>query len=150
MQRSHEITSVLNDLIEICRDSQKGFESAAKAVKDPVLRAELNQYSLQRAECAEELKAESESLGEAADDGGSVAGAVHRGWINLKAALATNDRSAILAECERGEDTAVEAYRDAIESGLPESVEKLVKSQFQKVRRVHDRIKELRDSSRPT
>jgi uncharacterized protein (TIGR02284 family) len=149
MQISHEITSVLNHLIEVCRDGQRGFESAAKAIKEPVLRAELNQYSMQRADFAEELKAAAESQGELADDGGSVMGALHLGWTNLKAALVSNDRYTILAECERGEDAALKAYRDAFESDLPESVETIIESQFQQVRRVHDRIKELRDASRP-
>ena len=36
----------------------------------------------------------------------SAVGAFHRAWINLRIAISRDDR-AILAECERGEDSAM-------------------------------------------
>jgi len=48
---------------------------------------------------------------------------VFRGWINLKAALTSKDEHAILAECERGEDSAVAEYKKAMAAtGLPADV----------------------------
>jgi uncharacterized protein (TIGR02284 family) len=38
-----------------------------------------------------------------------------RGWMDLKAAITSGDEHTILVECERGEDAAVAAYRDAFE-----------------------------------
>ena len=37
------------------------------------------------------------------ENASSVAGTLHRGWINLKTAIGGRGRHAILAECERGE-----------------------------------------------
>src|ERR1700685_308412 len=114
MHTTQEIGTTVNHLIEICRDGQNGFAAAAKAIKDSSLQAELTQYSQQRRNFAAALEAALDALGESHHDGGSASGAMHRGWINLKSAIAGNNRYAVLAECERGEDSAVKAYREAV------------------------------------
>ena len=48
------------------------------------------------------------------EKGGTVAGAAHRGWLNLKAAVSGRTDLAILEECERGEDVAKARYRVAL------------------------------------
>jgi len=55
---------------------------------------------------------------------------------------------AILAECERGEDSAVEVYKEALNEPelSPEIREKLV-TQFSEVQAAHDRVRDLRDST---
>jgi uncharacterized protein (TIGR02284 family) len=145
-QPTHDATSELNHMLEICRDGQNGFKAAAEAVDDPSLKAELMQYSMQRQDFAGDLKSAIESLGEAPHDGGSVSAALHRGWINLKAAVAKQDNHAVLAECERGEDAAVKAYREAVLRGLPVVLLPLAESHLEQIQRVHDRVKMLRDT----
>ncbi|HVT90196.1 MAG TPA: PA2169 family four-helix-bundle protein [Tepidisphaeraceae bacterium] len=150
MQTTHDVSDTLNHLLEICRDGEEGFQTAANAIEDPSLKAELMQYSMQRRDFETDLVGALGTFGETARERGSVSGAVHRGWINIKAAIAGKNSHAVLAECERGEDSAVEAYRDAINSGLPTEVAPLVESQFEQVQRVHDRVKFLRDSFKST
>jgi uncharacterized protein (TIGR02284 family) len=149
MQTMHDQATTLNHLINICRDGQKGFDAAAQSIKDAALRAELIQYSQQRQNFARELQAMVDDCGEAPQDGGTVSGAMHRGWMKLKEAIASNDRYAVLAECERGEDSAIEAYRDAIAMDLSAPAAVLVETQYQQIDRVHDRIRALRDAARP-
>jgi uncharacterized protein (TIGR02284 family) len=148
MQMAHEVETTLHHLIETCRDGQNGFETAARAIKDTSLQAELTQYSIQRRRFASDLELALDSIGDSdsSHEGGSMSGALHRGWINLKAAIASDDRHAVLAECERGEDSAVKAYREAISAHLSPGLETLVESQYEQVQRVHDRVKELRDA----
>jgi uncharacterized protein (TIGR02284 family) len=145
-----DVTSTLNELIQTCIDGQNGFDTAAKAIDDPSLKAELAGYSAQRRDFAAELRRLVAGEGEEPTERGSVAAALHRGWINLKNAISTNDRYAILAECERGEDSAVAEYRKAIGVGLPPDCASVVQSQFAAVQRTHDRIKALRDASKRT
>ena len=59
---------------------------------------------LQRSEFAGELQAEVTRIGGEPATSGSTAGAIHRGWIGLKTALAADTDHAILEEAERGED----------------------------------------------
>lgn len=145
---SPNAAGTINDLIATCRDGQTGFEAAAKAVEDPVLKAELLQYSGQRAEFATELVEALKQTGEQADDSGSTTAALHRGWLKIKELVTGADRYAILAECERGEDVAVAAYRKAAAAQLPQSLSNLVSTQHQAIQRVHDRVKALRDAAK--
>ena len=78
----------------------------------------------------------------------SAAGALHRGWINLKAALTRGEDHAILAECERGEDSAVEEFRKALDNGLSAPVREIVSRQYAKIKDAHDRVKDLRDAAK--
>jgi uncharacterized protein (TIGR02284 family) len=148
MAVAHEIASTLNTLIRTCKDGEEGFSTAAEAIKDPQLQSELLQYSAQRREFATQLQNLVGWLDEKQSESGSVPGAVHRGWINLRSAVSRNDRYAILAECERGEDSAVQSYREAIESGLPPEYLYVVQSQYGTVLTTHDRIKALRDQAK--
>jgi uncharacterized protein (TIGR02284 family) len=148
MALTHDVTDTLNELIQICRDGDAGFTAAAEAVDDPALRSELVEYSAQRRRFAEELQFRVASTGEDPVERGSIAGALHRGWIDLRTAIATNDRYAILSECERGEDAAVAAYRKAMESELPPEYDTIVQLQSEDVLRTHDRVKALRDRAR--
>src|SRR4026209_2347971 len=100
--------STLNSLIETLKDGQHGFHEAAEEVEAPELKSVLKEYSEQRANYAAELQHLAKALGEPSPSTtGSVMGAIHRGWIELKAAIATRNAYAILSECERGEDSAV-------------------------------------------
>ena len=141
-------TSLLNELIETLKDGQEGFRSAAADVESSDLKTLFSQYSLQRSKFAGELQTLTRSLGaEDPEKEGSVAGALHRGWINLKAALTSKDEHAILAECERGEDSAVAEYQKTLEAEKwSANIETVLRAQLAKVRAAHDRIRDLRDS----
>ena len=101
---------------------------------DEDLKGFLFSCSLQRSKFAGELQNEVIALGEPGpSDTSTVTSSLHRGWINLKTALTGNDNHAILAECERGEDSAVAEYRKAVGSGLSETLKEIVQRQFQEV-----------------
>jgi uncharacterized protein (TIGR02284 family) len=138
-----DIVSVLNDLIETCEDGVKGFRDAAEAIGNPRAKEVFhtrNEY-IERAES--DLKAAVRRLGGDPEDRGSVTGAMHRGWMNLKAAVTGKDDEAIIAECERGENAAVERYEDALEKELPEDIRLLVDKQYRGTMQNRDRIREL-------
>ena len=77
-----------------------------------------------------------------------AAGAMHRGWINLKSAITSKDQSAILAECERGEDSAVQEFEKAMRENLPSALRDIVSRQYSEIKSAHDRIKHLRDAAK--
>ena len=142
------MVSTLNSLIETLKDGQEGFRQASEAVKDSTLKSLFNEYSLQRAKFAGELQNEViRSLGESKpEDTSSAAGAMHRAWINLKSALTAGDDHAILAECERGEDSAVSEYKKAMEEeNLSGPLRDIISRQYTDVKAAHDRVKALRD-----
>ena len=148
MTQQKEIISTINDLIETLKDGQEGFRQASEAVKDTQLKTLFSEYSLQRSKFAGELQNEAISLGEHnPENTSSTAGAMHRAWINLKAAITSGDDHSVLAECERGEDSAVAGYKKAMEDEeLSAPVRETISRQFTQVKNAHDRIKALRDA----
>ena len=139
--------SILNDLIETCKDGQHGFTTAGKDAKDAELGRVFSHYASQRADYIRELQQRVRALGGDPDKHGSVSGSLHRGWINLKSAMSSDEPHAVLAECERGEDAAVANYRAALnETELDSESRALVQRQASGVQEAHDRIKQLRDS----
>jgi len=136
----------LNDLIETLRDGQHGYKTAAEDVEAPELAQMFNRYSEQRAEFVTELQTRVRSLGADVEETGSVAGSMHRGWINIKSALSTNEPQAVLAEAERGEDAAVDAYEKALNNeDLDLATRDIITRQYQEVKAAHDKVKQLRD-----
>ena len=144
MADNDNVISVLNNLIETCKDGQNGFQTAAEGIKRSDIKSLFYQYSQQRAQFAGELQNEVRRLGGDPEQTGSVAATLHRGWINIKSAVTGEDENAVLAECERGEDSAVSNYKDALQdANLPSDVRMVVERQYAQVQEAHDRIRNL-------
>jgi uncharacterized protein (TIGR02284 family) len=135
--------STLNRLIQTCKDGENGFRAAAEGVDDPNLRRLFESYSQQRAEFAAELQVEVERLAEKPAAEGHLVAALHRGWMNIKAAVTGRDEGGIIAECERGEDFAVQAYETAFRSALSPDLRDLVDRQLLKIKEAHDQVRSL-------
>ena len=69
----------------------------------------------------------------------------HRGWIDIKSAVTGKDEGAIVAEAERGEDSAKKAYQDALSQGgiLSTQTQALIRQQSSIVHSTHDRVRSL-------
>ena len=75
---------------------------------------------------------------------GSLAATLHRGWIDIKSAVTEEDENAVISECERGEDSAVSNYQDALgDENLPADIRSIVERQFTEIKEAHDRIRAL-------
>lgn len=142
------LIATLNELIETSKDGEKGFARAVHDTKEP----ELSGVFKQGEECcrlaAAELQDQVRQLGGEAAESGSVKAAAHRGWISIKTAMSSRDDTAILEECERGEDYAKARYAEAMKLDLPEPVRSLVERQYQGVMANHDRVRDLRNRFR--
>ena len=110
---------------------------------DPQAKAVFQQYSRERAQMAQELQAEVRTLGGDPEQAGSMSGSVHRGWINIKSVVTGKNDASIIAEAERGEDIAKNAYAEAIKTALPPSVSAVISRQAVKVREAHDRVRSM-------
>ncbi len=110
MKVSKELLQSLNDLLSRNRDAQKGYVEASNHVNLKELSKWMVDYSHQRQLFAAELDLEVRRLGGKPDDGTTIAGEAHRIWIDLKGQLTENDPYAMLEECTRGEEKAIEDY----------------------------------------
>ena len=139
--------SIVEDLIETCKDGQKGYQDAASHAKRSDLKAYFNEQSMERGRFAQELQTELAKLGEPGKKvSGSVSGALHRAWIDTKATLGGGDKT-ILESVEQGEDNAKETYQKALGGSLPAGLAEIVRRQAASVQKAHDKVKALRDTA---
>lgn len=144
---NEEVISTINNLIETNKDGQEGFKQAAEGVENSTLKSTFFEYSQQRSQFTGELQELVRELGGDPEDSGSIAGSLHRGWINIKSAVTGQDEGAILNEAERGEDSAKKAYKNAMEENLPANVNAVVSRQATAINAAHDKVRDLRDSA---
>ena len=143
---NEDVVDVLNDLLESSRDGEYGFTACAEHADSAQLKSVFQRHARECAAAAVELEHEVRRLGGEPASGGTVAGALHRGWVSVKSALSVHDDKAVLQECERGEDAAVARYRKALKAALPLDVRALVERQSQGAQRNHDEVRGLRDT----
>jgi uncharacterized protein (TIGR02284 family) len=140
--------SVIEALIETCKDGQKGYQDAASHVKRSDLKTYFNEQSLERSRFAGELEAELIHLGKPDKKvSGSASAAMRRAWIDTKVALGGGDKT-ILESVEAGEDKAKESYQKALSGTLPTNVAEIVRRQAASVQRAHDKVRDLRDQAK--
>jgi len=149
MQNARSI-EVLNDLVLINNDRIQGYERAINESND--LDVDLKstfQGMIQESEQnRKELTNKIREKGGNVESGTTTAGQIYRAWMDVKAKFTGNDRKAILASCEFGEDAAQRAYKTALEADdeLDNDSRQLISQQQQTLRGSHDLIKRYRDS----
>jgi uncharacterized protein (TIGR02284 family) len=131
---------VLHHLIEICKDGERGFRTAAEHVDAPALKTLFADLSAQRKQFAEELEPHLYRLG-GLPDGSTNAGALHRGWMLLRGFVPGRHDHAIVVEAERGEHAALKTYKDALNGMLPPTVTDLVEAQRDAIQDANERIR---------
>ncbi|HJU16745.1 MAG TPA: PA2169 family four-helix-bundle protein [Stellaceae bacterium] len=139
----NDVIATLNTLIETSRDGEEGFRACAEGVKNPQLKSFFEEKARRCAEGAAQLQGKVIELGGKPERSSSVSGAMHRAWVNIKSTITGMDDKAILAECERGENIARQAYEDALKEDLPPDVRMLVDRQYREVKANHERVREM-------
>lgn len=133
----------LNHLIEICRDGMRGFQLAADHVSDLELKRIFMDTALQRELFASELVPIAQRFGGGNDADGTAKGALHRGWIRLKDAMAKYDDGMVLTEAIRGEAHAADAYADAVASYLPPAARPVIERQYRAIQEVQRELGQM-------
>jgi uncharacterized protein (TIGR02284 family) len=151
METTEKTIDIINDLIKINNDRVAGFEKAAQDLKEDNLdlRPLFEKLAGESRNNTEELMRYANQYGADTEDDTSTAGALHRAWIEIRAAFSGNDTVSILGECERGEDAIKKAYVSALEDSdeISYAVQETIRRQQQGIIESHDLIKSLRDES---
>lgn len=151
METSEKSVDVINDLIKINNDRSAGFEKAVQDLENGngELIAVFNRLAGESREYANELTGIARQYYGDVAEGTSTSGDLHRAWISFKSTFTGNDAAAILDECERGEDAAKSAYKDALDESneLTFEVAGVLQRQQEGIIAGHDLIKNLRDQA---
>lgn len=141
---TEEVGSKLNDLLEKNYDAEKGYNKAAENVDHDGLKSFFSRKANERKMFGQDLKTEIRSFGQDVDKGGSLTGAAHRTWMDVKAMFSTDDAESMLNEAIRGEKASVDEYSDVLkEVSLPSSTKSILLSQKSKIETDLSKIKSL-------
>ncbi len=144
--RNKEMERILLSVINTLQDSQKGFADIGEHLKDESLKRYFLAESLKRANFRAELENELHRAGmHDVKDSGTVSGALHRTWGDIKSKLGGGDHT-LLETAEQGEDEAKKAYKDALDQELPLPIRQLLAEQQSHVLSSHDFVRNHRDA----
>lgn len=140
-----ETLETLKDLMQTCQDGEYGFRSSADSAQADDLRALLKRRAEACKAQAAELAAHVIRLGGEPDSGTTASSALHRSWVAVQSVLPSYTDLALLQECERVEDEALERYADALNKPLEAAAKEVIDSQRLSTQRSHDEIRAMRD-----
>jgi uncharacterized protein (TIGR02284 family) len=140
---SESARTVLNSLIETCRDAERGLLHAATLVADPALQHLFDATARKRAEMAHDLLPHAQRLGGASTADGTVAASLHRKWMDVRDLFSGGDDQSILTEARRGDDSTALAFKRAVDGSLPATVRELVERGYAAVRASQVQFAEL-------
>jgi uncharacterized protein (TIGR02284 family) len=143
--------SALQDLSARCHDSEQGYRRSAQDASDGDLKQQFEQLANERSSMAAELdRLIRQHGGEPTWREGSLTGAAHRMWVDLRTARSNNERQVILEEIARGESAAEDAYDNALRQNLPSDVLQTVKQQHRRVRETRNRYRAMAGTGQTT
>lgn len=141
-----EVVSDIQKLHQANIDSAKGFEETAKDLKDEQLADNFCKWSSERSAQATELAELVECNAESVDHESSWLSALHRAYTSMRAAVSYDDKHALLAEAERGEDHIKAAYEEVLKETPGSAVNDILQRQYARVKATHDCVRDLRDA----
>ena len=138
----------LNDLLEKNYDAEKGYKKAAENAKHGALKTYFSRKSQERYDFGHQIKSELKNFGKEPDKGGSVTGAAHRTWMEVKSWFSADDDEAMLEEAIRGEKASVDEYNEVLkETALPGSTKQMLETQKNTIEHSLTNIKRMEDLS---
>ena len=141
---------VTKDLIETLEDGHAGFTKAADKLAETDRRdlaPKFREFAGQRKAFAQELRDLAAQYGDNIDEDGSLLGALHRGWMAIKDAVAGDDPDGVLDAAEQGEDHAKSEYADALKADISAHLRDVVQRQAAAVAQAHDEVRAMRDAA---
>jgi uncharacterized protein (TIGR02284 family) len=132
--------TVLNSLIETCKDGERGLLHAAELVKSPALKTFFTDTAGRRAHFAAELLPHAHRLGGTATADGTTGATLHRKWMDVRSALSGHDDNAVTSEAARGDSITVLAFKSAVEGSLPATVRDIVEGAYHELQASHLRF----------
>jgi uncharacterized protein (TIGR02284 family) len=137
----------IDQLTSLVADANKGFDNARENVQSTSLESLFDDMSTMHDRHYRELTEILQHNGTDIDNGGTLAGALHRTWIGLKSTVTGGDEVAILKAVQFGESQLDEAYEAFInEIQLPTKMTPIKDTIMRQHTQVHaavDRINRL-------
>jgi uncharacterized protein (TIGR02284 family) len=128
-----ETLTKVNRLLEYLHDSYKGYYESADMIEDLSLKEKFVSAAHSRSQMINDLEKVIISNNEEPAQRGTVAGAAHRVFVDLKSLVTGKDTTAVLKEVERGERTLINVYKETLANVDNPEVNLLLQNQLQSI-----------------
>ena len=143
------VVKSLRTLVQLNKESDRGYKEASENIEDPELKTILYRLSQQRAEFRGDIEEVLiKDYSDAADASDSILSKLHRGWMDFKTKLSSNDNEAVLDECIRGEKHAIETYNEEMATKFPDYVKEKLAEQLDLIRGALGQVQEFKASTK--
>jgi uncharacterized protein (TIGR02284 family) len=147
---TNDAIDTLNHLISIAKDGYNGMNRAAEAARDPQLKNMISTLSQERNRVATDLQQTVQRLGGDPSQSGTVSGTLHRTFMDIKDNIVSAGDNALVEECERGEDYAMQEFKEALAKDLPPDAKQAVQNAYSQVQKSHQQFSQLKRSGKQT
>lgn len=115
MTYSENYNKQLQRLYKILQDGHKGYIDASDHVKSDDLKVLFKEIAAEREILANQMAAKMVEFGYDPNNSDDALGALHRGWMGLKASITSNTDQNILESCRNGDQAALDAFDDVLQ-----------------------------------
>lgn len=144
--KNDKVISALSELALFVKDGNLGYKKAADETKDAEIKSFCLEQSALRASFLSEINSIITRLGGDPENKGTVKGTLYRQFMDLKAAVTGSDDEGIINSCIFGEDWAIKAYHDALDSeGLPVDIRTTLERQHQACHQALSKLKTMKN-----
>lgn len=137
-----ETIEKLQTIIQANVDSRDGFQEAAEKIEDVQVATMFRKLAAERSSRAAELGQIVSANGVEPQLKGSALAALHRYFIDFRAALNGGNAYVILAEAERGEDHIKHLYESVLKETAGSAVNDVLQHQYAALKEAHDRVRD--------
>lgn len=120
----------INNILEYLHDSYNGYHESSSDIENSELKAQFTSAANTRQQMIDELKQCVSANDETPSKHGTMAGAAHRLFVNLKSVVTGKNETAITNEVIRGESVLAEKYQDAISEVEESSARQVLTAQL--------------------
>jgi uncharacterized protein (TIGR02284 family) len=136
-------TKVLQELVQIARDSADFYESARDEVTSPALKDVFTRMAAAKRSLIESLGARIALSGEDIPDSGTMVGSMRKAWADIRASIGESE-AVYVAQLEEAEDRLLEHFNQALQKLDDPRKRETVGAELPKVRACHDEMRTLK------
>lgn len=139
-------THLLQDLVQVTRDSQSFYQDAAKETSDSRLRDVFTRMASAKSGLINALSGTLVSLGETPVTDGTIAGGLRKAYADARTVFSKDDDKIYVGQLEETEDRVLEHFEEALSKTDSSSVRSVLTEHLPKVRACHDEMRALKQS----
>jgi uncharacterized protein (TIGR02284 family) len=136
-------TTTLNELVAILDDGEAFYREAATRVSRSDVNALFLRMARNKAAIAADLRDAIAAAGGNPMSGGTLPGALLRGWGDLRARLSTDARHEYIERLEAFEDRILRAFREVVDGHADTAVRELAQRHIEEISRDHAEMRAM-------